>query len=100
MPESVVMDDALGMLLLIAAVRLDWVVEALWVALGLLALTLVFIRNLFGRSEWLGWLGIGLAGPAEGLGVVDLAREQVAHGWCGFPHGVSLLGESSVRLGA
>ncbi len=35
-------------LLLITAVRLGWVLEALWVALGLLALTLVFIRNLFG----------------------------------------------------
>lgn len=35
-------------LLLITAVRLGWVTEALWVAIGLLAVTLVFIRNLFG----------------------------------------------------
>ncbi|MDF1703356.1 MAG: M50 family metallopeptidase [Aeromicrobium sp.] len=35
-------------LLLITAVRLGWVTETLWVAMGLLAVTLVFIRNLFG----------------------------------------------------
>ncbi len=35
-------------LALIGAVHAGWVVQALWVALGLLALTLVFIRNGFG----------------------------------------------------
>ncbi len=50
-------------LLLITAVRLGWVVEALWVALGLLALTLVFIRNLFGLLVVL-LAGLGVAATA------------------------------------
>ncbi|GAA1732584.1 M50 family metallopeptidase [Aeromicrobium alkaliterrae] len=48
-------------LALIGAVHAGWVQEALWVALGLLALTLVFIRNGFGL------LVVLLAGAAVGL---------------------------------
>jgi len=64
--------------------RRSWLGRILWSALGILVSLAIglwvdqLIRDLFSRSDWLGWLGLGLAAAAALAFLAIVLREMIA----------------------